>query len=112
MTDKRPLKIDVFDYLNRRVIFTIKKLKEKIVQHPELGNNAFIKNVEKALKDPDEVWQDYSDKINKVCYYKKHSATSYAKVVVWKSGDPIEIITAYEVDRIKEQRYQGLKKLK
>ena len=104
--------IDVIDYTGKRVIFTIKKLKAKAIQHPELNKPAFIKRVGTTLVNPDEVWQDYDEPRKRRCFYKKYSMCSYAKVVVYCCCSPSEVVTAYEINYVKEQKYPGLKQLR
>jgi len=104
--------IDVEDYGGRRVIFTQKKWKEKSIIHPELLNKIFLKNLKEVIINPKEVWEDYDDKDNKRCYYKKYSVNSYVKVVVWTTDNPCHIISAFETDRIKESIYPELKRLR
>ena len=112
MKGEKKLIIDTNDYRGSRVIFTFEKWQEKSIQHPELGNNTFIENLKKTIENPSEVWQDNSDKEHKVCYYKKYSAIAYVKVVIWITSNPCEVVTAYEIDRIKETKYPQLKQLK
>lgn len=104
--------IDVQDYEGERVIFTFDKCKEKMIQHPELGNNKFLKNLETTLRNPEQVWQDYEDPKNKRCYYRKCSTSTYVKVVIWVKSKPRQVITAYETNIIKEGKYPKLKQLK
>ena len=104
--------IDVEDYRGERVTFSQKKLEEKSKQHPELKKTAFIARVKTAITDPDYVWEDYGDKKNRRCYYRKYSTTTYVKVVVWVTSKPCVVVTAYEIDKIKEEHYSGLKQLK
>lgn len=104
--------IDVEDYRGKRVIFTYKKWKEKSRIHPELSNKIFLKNLEGTIANPEQVWQDYSDKKRKRCYYKKYSADSYVKVIIWALSDSCTIITAFETNFIKETKYPKLKRLK
>ncbi|MEK7579948.1 MAG: PBECR2 nuclease fold domain-containing protein [Patescibacteria group bacterium] len=101
--------VDVLDYEGKRVVFTRKKWLQKIKIHPELGRDSFLKNLKRVIIDPDEVWQDYSDPKRKRCYYKKYSAHTYIKAVVWIKSNPCNIITAYEINLIKEQNYTNLK---
>lgn len=104
--------IDTEDYDGKRVIFTETKRLEKLVQHPELSNKKFIKNIKETIEDPEEIWPDYGDKDRKACYYKKYSANTYVKVVVWVSSDPCYVVTAYETNRIKETLYPELNRIK
>lgn len=106
------LVIDAVDYLGNRVIFTEKKWKQKSTVHPELGSKTFLKNLEDTIKNPEQVWEDYSDKKNKRCYYKKYSIISYVKVVIWINGGPCQIVSAFETNKIKEEIYTNLKRLK
>lgn len=103
--------IDVKDYRDKRVIFTKKKWLEKQQDHPELKKDVFIKNLKRTIIEPDEVWQDLSDK-KKRCYYKKYSCNTYIKAVVWIKNNPCHIITSFEINYIKEQNYPELKRLK
>lgn len=106
--------INTTDYSGKKVVFTRDKWNEKKDDHPELTKDKFISCIIRAIENPDEVWQDYGDfskgKFNKRCYYKKYSATSYAKVVIRIRGNPREIVTAYELDYIKETKYTGLRR--
>ena len=111
MIDGNKIVFCVKDYEDKEVIFTREKLKQKKVDHPELSKKTFMKCVKNAIINPDEVWEDYSDKKKKRCYYKKYSAYSYVKVVVWIDGRPCQVVTAYEIDRVKERNYVELKRL-
>ena len=102
--------IDTIDFYGNRVIFTEKKWKEKSTVHPELKNKTFLKNLEDTIKNPEEIWEDNSDKKNKRCYYKKYSIVSYVKVVIWINGNPCHIVSAFETNKIKEQIYSKFKK--
>lgn len=104
--------LETFDYKGRKVIFTYKKWKEKQSVHPELGNKNFLLNIKKALENPDEVWEDHDDAKNRYCCYKKYSTVSYVKAVVWLASNPLEVVTAYEINFIKETKYPDLKRLK
>jgi len=104
--------IDIEDYRGRRVIFTWNKWKEKSIMHPELRNKIFLRNIKRVIENPTEVWQDYSDKKNKRCYYWKYSTHTYIKVVIWVSYCPCYIVTAYQINYIKEKKYPELKRLK
>ena len=104
--------IDTLDYTKKRVIFTNKKLQQKAIQHPELKNPSFLKRVENAIINPDEVWQDYDEPSKRRCYYKKYSIYSYAKVVVYYNCEPAEVVTAYQINYVKEQKYSNLKQLR
>lgn len=104
--------LDIQNYRGDRVIFTEDKWLEKQTAHPELKNQRFLKNVKKTIIDPDEVWKDYSDPHRKVCYYKKYSVGRYVKVVVWIKSNPNQVITAYDIDHVKETKYPGLKRVK
>jgi hypothetical protein len=102
---------NIEDYRGIEVEFTKKKWNEKRIDHPELNKEKFIKCVKRALNNPDEVWEDYSDRKRKNCYYKKYSVNSYAKVVVWIKDKPNQVVTAYEIDKVKEKNYPDLKQL-
>ncbi len=107
------LVIDIVDLFGDRVILTEKKWKQKSTQHPELKNKTFLKNLEDTIKSPNEIWEDYSDKENKRCYYKKYSTNSYVKAVIWIKDNPCHIVSAFETNKIKEEIYQpNLKRLK
>lgn len=84
---------------------------EKQKDHPELKRKVFLKNLRETIIKPEEVWQDYSDKKKKRCYYKKYSTNSYIKVVVWIKDNPCNIVTAYEINYIKEWKYSELKRI-
>lgn len=103
--------IDVKDYRKLRVVFTKKKWQEKSIAHPELNNKKFLENIKKTLRGPDVIWEDQGDKEHKRCYYKKYSVRTYIKVVIWLSN-PNQVVTAFEIDYIKESKYPGLKQLK
>lgn len=45
--------------------FLMAKRLEKSAQHTELNNKQFLKNIEPTIKNPEEVWPDYSDKNRK-----------------------------------------------
>ena len=104
--------IDVLDFYGNKVVLTEKKWKIKSEVHPELKNKTFLKNLEDTIKNPEEVWEDNSDKKNKRCYYKKYSITSYVKVVIWINSNPCNVVSAFETNKIKEQIYPNLKRLK
>jgi hypothetical protein len=103
--------IDTLDYTGVRVIFTEKKLVQKKQIHPELRKPSFIRRVKKTIENPDEVWRDYSDRKRRRCHYKKYSQFTYAKVVIWIADNPCEVVTAFEIDYIKEASYPELEKL-
>lgn len=103
--------IDVEDYRGKRVIFTYKKWKQKSLQHPDLRNRTFLKNLKETIIKPEEVWQDYHDKYHKRCYYKKYSINSYVKVIIWISNNPCHVVTAFQINYIKEMKYLKLEKL-
>lgn len=104
--------IDVESYDGKRIVFTKEKWEEKLVIHAELNSTIFLKNLEETIKNPEEVWEDKSDKDAKRCYYKKYSVNSYIKVIIWISHIPYRVVSAYEVDFIKETKYPELKRLK
>lgn len=95
----------VQDYRGKVVIFTRKKWGEKQSDHPELHKKQFLECVKRALEKPDEVWEDYGDREHRRCYYRKYSPQSYAKVVVWISDNPCVVVTAYEINFVKENKY-------
>lgn len=108
MSDKEI--IEVADYRGKIVIFTKRKWEQKRCDHPELQKKTFLECVKRAIMNPDEVWENYSDK-DKRCYYKKHSEKTYVKVVIWIKCEPCQVVTAYEIDKIKESSYPNLKRL-
>lgn len=112
MIKEKKLIIDTKDYQGLRVIFTLDKWQEKSIQHAELGNKTFLKNLKETIENPEEVYQDNDDKKRKACYYKKYSTASYVKVVIWIASKPCEVVTAFEIDKIKETEYPKLKRLK
>ncbi len=112
MKSGEKLAIDTQDDTGSRVIFTERKRRQKATQHPELNNKTFLKNLEETIRKPQEVWEEYSDKKNKACYYKKYSTVSYVKVVIWTTSIPYEVVTAYEINWIKETKYPGLRRLR
>ena len=104
--------VDIIDYRGKRVILTYKKWKEKATVHPELNNRTFVRNLKQTIENPEQVWEDKSDKIRKMCYYKKYSVNSYVKVVAWIASDPCCVISAFQTDRIKETNYPDTKRLR
>lgn len=98
------------------IVFTRAKWDEKKVDHPELMDTTFMVNVEKTMQEPEEVWPDYADytngKSDRQCYYRKYSPNSYVKVVVWVNSSPRRVVTAYEIDCIKEAKYTGPNRLR
>lgn len=107
MTQKEDKKLDLKDYRGERVVFLKSKWKEKSKIHPELENKVFLDNLEKAIEEPNFVWEDKSDSKNKRCYYWKYSTSTYIKVVIWISSNPCRVVTAFETNRIKEEKYIG-----
>ena len=103
--------LDVIDYEGNRVIFTKRKLSQKVLQHPELNNKQFLKNIVRAIEHPNEVWQDQQDSKLKRCYYRKYSTTTYIKVVIWITDKPFRVVSAFETNKIKEAQYPKLKRL-
>ena len=103
--------LDVIDYEGNRVIFAKKKLLQKALQHPELNNKQFLKNIVRAIEHPDEVWQDQQDAKTKRCHYRKYSATTYVKVVIWVGEKPFRVVSAFETNKVKETQYPKLKRL-
>ncbi len=100
----------------KKIIFTKAKWEEKNVDHVELLDPKFIARVKKTLEQPLEVWPDYSDYCNgrndKHCYYSRYSPNSYVKVVIWISSTPYRVVTAYEIDCVKEAKYTGITRLR
>ena len=94
--------LKVNDYRGKEIVFKKSKWVKKRLMHPELDKPAFLRRIERAL---------FSDKKNKRCYYKKYSQNTYAKVVIW-NNNPYLVITAYEIDKIKEKNYPNLKQIK
>ena len=103
---------EVVDYRGKSVIFAKAKWEEKKTDHFELEKKPFIECLKRAIADPDEVWEDYSDRKRRRCYYKKYSSISYAKVVVWVADEPCRVITAYEISQIKETKYPNLRRVR
>jgi hypothetical protein len=106
-----PLYLDLIDYKGKRVIFTLDKWKLKSSKHPYLQLPQFKKFIIKALSEPTEVWQDYDEPKKKKCYYYKYNTTYYAKVVVWVTRKPYEVVTVYNLDYIKEMNYPQVRRL-
>lgn len=106
------LKVDIQDYRGVRVVFKIRKWESKSVQHPELCDPAFIVHIKEALQNPTEVWEDYDGPSEKNCYYKRFGINLYAKVVVLIAREPNEVISAFEVDYVKETKYPSVRKLR
>lgn len=67
--------IEIEKYEGKEIIFTRKKLEQKKDDHPELLKKKFLKCAQKALKEPDKLWENYQDK-RKRCYYKKYSVST------------------------------------
>lgn len=110
---KESIKLETKDYRGKRTIFTLKKWKEKISSHPELRDQIFLDHVRYTLEEPFQVWPSYQDK-RKRCYYGKYKNNTYVKLVIWtvpRKKEPCRIITAYQVDYIKEQKYPELKRM-
>jgi hypothetical protein len=103
---------DATDYRGKRIVFTKAKWMKKHLDHPELHKETFIACIERALIDPDEVWEDHDDRKHRRRYYKKYSSVSYAKAVVFVADDPCRVITAYEIGYIKETKYVDLKRVR
>jgi hypothetical protein len=103
---------EIVDYTGKAVVFSKAKWEEKRSRHPELNNAAFLKRLRRAIIDPDEVWEDYEDRENRACYYKKYSDASYAKIVVWTGARGSRVVTAYETSHIKEAEYPELRRIK
>jgi hypothetical protein len=58
------------DYRGKNIVFTKAKWEEKHFRHPELNKTAFLKCIERALAEPDEVWEDYEiDRIKETKYF-------------------------------------------
>ncbi len=104
--------LDVVEYTGQRVVFTEERWKEKRLQHTELNNEKFLKNLKKAIESPQIVWQDFDEPSKKLCYYWKHKIDCYVKVVIHTLGNPWRVVTAYEINYIKETKYPNLKQLK
>ena len=104
--------IDILDYEGNRVILTGKKMEQKALQHPELKNKSFLKNLIRTIENPEEVWQDQQDPNTKRCYYRKYSTGTYVKAVIWMQGSISRIVSAFETNKIKEVIYPKLKRLR
>ena len=104
---------NVEDYRGKMVVFRKAKWEEKRSDHPELNKDAFIDCLKRAIADPDEVWEDYGDRKNRRCYYKRYSGVIYAKAVVWITAvDVCHIVTAYQINYVKEMKYPDLKRVR
>lgn len=110
--DEEKYIIDTVDYRGKRVVFTERKWREKSEQHPELLKSKFLKNLKKTIETPQIVWQDYADPKKKRCYYWKYSVTTYIKVIIFIFDNPCNVVSAFEVDYIKESQYPNLKNFK
>lgn len=102
----------VTDFRGKIVVFTKAKWEEKRSDHPELNKKTFLACLERAIREPDAVWEDYDDPRRKRCYYKKYSGWSYAKAVVWAADNPCRIVTAYEISKMKEENHPHLKRVR
>lgn len=104
--------IDIADYRGERVILSKGKWKEKQKFHPELRNKTFLKNLERTIENPEEVWQDYHLPKKKRCYYRRYGVNLYVKVVIWARSTPCNIVSAFITNYIRETKYNHLKRLK
>ena len=109
---KQKLVFETTDCRGYKVVFTQQKLEQKAITHPELRKPTFVKNVERTIREPDEIWQDFGSPKQKACYYRKYSTVSYIKVVVYTKSNPYTVITAYEINYIKEAKYPNLKRIR
>ena len=113
MATQELLVFDIKDFRGKRVVFTKEKLAKKRVDHPELDLIEFLRAVKVAIQDPIEVWPDAFEK-EKECYYGKYREGTYAKVVVYMSHNrqsPSRVVSAYEIDKIKETKYKNVKRV-
>src|SRR3989344_9226482 len=101
--------IDILDYEGNRVILTRKKWEQKALQHPELKNKSFLKNLIRTIENPEEVWEDQQDPKSKRCYYRKYSTGTYVKTVIWTQNNLCHVVSAFETNKIKEAMYPRLK---
>lgn len=101
---------EVESYKGKKVVFKRAKWLGKKIDHPELGKKTFIDCIKRCIIEPDEVWENYSNK-DMQCYYKKHSRRTYAKVVIYFKDSPQRVVTAYEINKIKEADYPSLNKI-
>lgn len=108
---EKPHIIDTIGFQEKRVILTHEKWKQKAIQHPELNNQTFLRNLKKTIEEPSEVWEDKDDKKCKRCYYRKYSAYSYVKVVIWIKSNPCRIVSAFETNYVKETKYRDLRQI-
>jgi hypothetical protein len=109
MTRAETLLFDIRDYRGRRVIFTKKKWEEKRVDHEELNLHEFKNAMIAAIREPEEVWPDFSAPSKKYCYYGWYSIGIYVKVIIYIQGDePYRVVSAYAIDKIKEKKYKAL----
>ena len=97
--------ISTTDFLGQTVVLTERCRQEKSVKHPELNDSDFIDLIRKAIARPHFVYEDFAlPKRRWIYYLKKARASSpnrYTKVVILIVGSRM-VITAYEVDFVKE----------
>ncbi len=103
--------IEIIDWWGRKVVFTEKKWQQKCEDHPELKSRTFLRNIKRTIEEPQQVWEDKSDKTCKRCYYRKYSIDTYVKVIIWIKDDPCRVVSAFETNLVKEINYLDLKRL-
>jgi len=112
MPPAEELLFDIRDYRGKRVVFTKGQWEEKRVDHEELNLYAFRNAVMAAIREPEEVWPDFSAPDKKRCYYGWYLKGIYAKVVIYTKGEePHRVVSAYAIDKIKEKKYKTLTKI-
>ncbi len=105
------LVFEATDCWERKVVFTQKKLREKVGDHPELNKAVFLNNVQRTVEEPEQIWENKENPKCKQVYYRKYSRTDYIKVVVWVKDSPCQVVTAYLINHVKEEKYPGIKRL-
>jgi hypothetical protein len=98
--------IDIIGIQSSRTIFTEQQRQMKMLKHPELADDTFIKRVENAIKKPDFIYQDLAEK-KRLAYYKHEYSVNgkprYVKVVIDTGQTPCFVVTAYRPDFVKEK---------
>jgi hypothetical protein len=101
------LYLNTTSYDGQVVEFTEKKRQEKAGKHPELTDPAFKVLVELAISSPTFVYDDFEHPGHRRVHYLNRTLSRsnrrYTKVVIEQRMAPHHVVTAYELDYVKEK---------
>ena len=98
--------IDTRNYAGVRTILTENQRQIKMVKHPELRDDGFIKRVKETIENPGFIYEDFAESDRLVYYRHEYSVNGqprYVKVSIDIEKIPYFVITAFRPARVKER---------